>query len=189
MPTIAYQSAKKLNRRHACIGLLAVLLSGCAATMPPADTKTAEPAPSTPAATAAPDTAAVRRAGQPLSGLPRTVLVINGHRAEVQLAVSDIECATGLRHRTAMPENEGMLLVFPQEVVQCLWMHEAPLPLSAAFIRSDGRIVHLADMTPLTQDLHCSPEPVRYALEMNRGWFERRGIGRHSRVEQLPAFR
>jgi hypothetical protein len=50
------------------------------------------------------------------------------------------------------------------------------LPLTAAFVEDDGTVVNLADMKPLTEDSHCSAKPVRYVLEMNQGWFAKRGI-------------
>ena len=55
-------------------------------------------------------------------------------------------------------------------------MRNTLLPLTVAFIGDDGTIVHLDDMQPLTLDSHCPPRPVRFVLEMNRGWFDERGI-------------
>ena len=55
-------------------------------------------------------------------------------------------------------------------------MKNTILPLTAAFVAEDGRIVNLADMKPQTTDSHCSTEPVRFVLEMNQGWFARKGI-------------
>ena len=73
-----------------------------------------------------------------------------------------------------MPQHEGMLFIFEQPSRQCFWMKNTLLPLTAAFVADDGRIVNLADMKPQTTDSHCSTEPVRYVLEMNQGWFARR---------------
>ena len=60
--------------------------------------------------------------------------------------------------------------------MQCFWMKNTLLPLTAAFVADDGSIVNLADMQPQTEDSHCSTKPVRYVLEMNQGWFAKRGI-------------
>ncbi|MDO4694060.1 MAG: DUF192 domain-containing protein [Eikenella sp.] len=121
--------------------------------------------------------------------LPRATLMLNGHAAEVQIAADEASQNTGLMYRRRMPADEGMLFVFGQTAVQCLWMRHTHLPLSAAFIREDGRIVSLHDMAPRTTRIHCSPEPVRYALEMHRGWFAAHGIGAGHAVQDLPAFR
>ncbi len=75
-----------------------------------------------------------------------------------------------------MPENQGMLFVFPADSRQCMWMKDTLIPLSVAFMDAQGRIVNIADMQPQSRQIHCSAKPVRYALEMNRGWFARRAI-------------
>jgi uncharacterized protein len=82
----------------------------------------------------------------------------------------------GLMHRPAMPENQGMLFVFPADGRQCMWMKDTLIPLSVAFIDAQGHIVNIADMQPHSREIHCSAGPVRYALEMNRGWFQRRAV-------------
>jgi uncharacterized membrane protein (UPF0127 family) len=55
-------------------------------------------------------------------------------------------------------------------------MKNTLLPLTAAFIADDGTIINLANMKPQTTDSHCSSKPVRYVLEMNLGWFEKKGL-------------
>lgn len=82
----------------------------------------------------------------------------------------------GLMGRTQMAQHEGMLFVFERPARQCMWMKNTLLPLSVAFLDADGRIVNIEDMEPQTLDEHCSAAPVRYALEMNRGWFAARGL-------------
>ena len=54
--------------------------------------------------------------------------------------------------RKEMPQNEGMLFVFEQVSVQCFWMRNTLLPLTAAFVADDGTIVNLADMKPQSDD-------------------------------------
>src|SRR5207253_10418202 len=95
---------------------------------------------------------------------------------EAQVAENFDERMTGLMFRKEMPQNEGMLFVFEQASVQCFWMKNTLLPLTAAFVADDGTIVNLADMKPQTTDSHCSTKPVRFVLEMNQGWFAKKGI-------------
>jgi uncharacterized membrane protein (UPF0127 family) len=78
--------------------------------------------------------------------------------------------------RKEMPQQEGMIFIFEQASEQCFWMKNTLLPLTAAFVADDGTIVNMADMKPQTTEPHCSSQPVRYVLEMNRGWFARKGI-------------
>ena len=112
----------------------------------------------------------------PQMDLPRIKLSAGLHLIDTQVAASPEQRATGLMFRRSMPLSEGMLFIFDQASVQCFWMKNTLLPLTAAFVADDGTIVNLADMKPQTTDSHCSRQPVRYVLEMNQGWFNKKGI-------------
>ena len=115
-------------------------------------------------------------AQEPQTDLPRVRLSAGMYQIDAQVAQSADQRATGLMYRKQMPQHEGMLFAFEQPGVQCFWMKNTVLPLTAAFIADDGEIVNLADMKPQTTDSHCSTRPVRFVLEMNQGWFAKRGI-------------
>jgi uncharacterized protein len=108
--------------------------------------------------------------------LPRVALSAGMHQIDAQVAQTPDQRATGLMFRKEMPQHEGMLFAFEQPSVQCFWMRNTLLPLTAAFVADDGTVVNLADMEPQTTASHCSDKPVRYVLEMNRGWFAKKGI-------------
>ena len=114
--------------------------------------------------------------GVPQTQLPRATLNAGMHLIQVQLAQDFEQRQIGLMWRKEMPQNEGMLFVFDQPAVQCFWMRNTLLPLTAAFVLDDGSIVNLADMKPMNDDSHCSKKPVRFVLEMNQGWFAKRNI-------------
>jgi hypothetical protein len=57
-----------------------------------------------------------------------------------------------------------------------MWMKNTWLALSVAFLDASGRIINIEEMQPQTEDNHCAARPARYALEMNAGWFARRGL-------------
>ena len=138
-----------------------------------------------PAPTAAP-TAPAPTAVAPQLDLPRTHLKSGMYRMEVQVAGNDRQRQIGLMNRSQMPDNEGMLFVFEQPNVQCFWMRNTFIPLTAAFIDDAGVVVNLRDMTPQSDDNHCSTKPVRYVLEMNKGWFDKRNIKAGSVIKALP---
>ena len=119
--------------------------------------------------------------------LPRMQLSAGMHLIEVQIAALPEQRQTGLMHRQEMPSSEGMLFVFEQPAQQCFWMKNTLLALTAAFLADDGTIVNLVDMKPQTLDSHCSAKPVRYVLEMNQGWFAKKGIKPGSKI-QGPIF-
>ncbi len=112
----------------------------------------------------------------PQLDLPRTKLTAGMYLIDAQVAAMPEQRSTGLMYRQQMPQAEGMLFVFEYASEQCFWMKNTPLPLTAAFVADDGTIVNLADMKPLATESHCSKKPVRFVLEMNQGWFEKRGI-------------
>lgn len=113
---------------------------------------------------------------RPQTQLPRIQITAGMHLIDAQVAITPTEREIGLMFREQMPQTEGMLFVFETAATQCFWMKNTKLALTAAFVANDGRIVNLADMAPQTTDSHCSQEPVRFVLEMNRGWFAKRGI-------------
>ena len=117
--------------------------------------------------------------------LPEMPLQIKGQKFTVEVAASDATRTVGLMHRRIMPESRGMLFVFPYPSVQNFWMMNTYIPLSIAFIDEHGVIVNIADMKPLTTDPHPSLKPAQYALEMNQGWFAKRGIRAGAKVEGL----
>ena len=113
---------------------------------------------------------------QPQLNLPRVKLQAGMHQIDAQVALLPEQRQIGLMHRAEMPQHEGMLFVFETPALQCFWMKNTLLPLTAAFVADDGTIVNLADMTPQTTDSHCSAKPVRFVLEMNQGWFAKRSV-------------
>ena len=125
-------------------------------------------------------------APEPQLNLPRTELRAGMYRIDAQVAARFHERQIGLMHRKSMPQHEGMLFVFEQPGVQCFWMKDTLIPLTAAFLADDGRIVNLADMQPLDERSHCSAEPARYVLEMNQGWFQSKHIQPGSKITGAP---
>lgn len=118
--------------------------------------------------------------------LPAIQLTAGIHNIQAQVAQTPEQRATGLMFRPAMPTNDGMLFAFEEAGVQCFWMKNTLLPLSAAFIADDGTVVNIEDMKPKTLDSHCSKKPVRFVLEMNQGWFAKRGIKAGDKLSGTP---
>ena len=117
--------------------------------------------------------------------LPEIVLTINKHKVTAEVANTEATRSTGLMHRRMLPENRGMLFVFPDVGIHAMWMMNTHVPLSVAFIDPEGTIINIADMQPHTQDAHPAARPARYALEMNQSWFRTRGIKPGDKVEGL----
>ena len=114
--------------------------------------------------------------------LPTTTLGISFYNIKAELAQTERQREIGLMHRTAMGANDGMIFVFERAGTQCFWMKNTLIPLSVAFLDEDGTVVNTDEMAPQTEDAHCSAKPVRYVLEMNKGWFSKRGIKAGAKV-------
>lgn len=108
--------------------------------------------------------------------LPVKTLTAGMHVIQAEVASTDATRSKGLMYRKELAPNSGMLFMFEQPNVQCFWMRNTLIPLSIAFILDDGTITNIADMAPMTENSHCSSAAVRYTLEMEQGWFAKRGI-------------
>ena len=118
--------------------------------------------------------------------LPKVRLNAGIHNIDAMLAQTPEQREIGLMFRASMAANEGMLFTFERPAQQCFWMKNTLIPLDAAFVDDGGAIVNIAHMKPQTLDGHCSEKPVRYVLEMNDGWFAKRGIKPGFKLKGLP---
>lgn len=117
--------------------------------------------------------------------LPETTLTIRSEKIIVEVAATERERAQGLMFRRMLPENRGMLFVFPESAIHGMWMMNTYIPLSVAFIDEQGVIVNIEDMQPQTQATHLAARPTRYALEANLGWYRKHGVKPGDKVEGL----
>ncbi len=116
---------------------------------------------------------------------PEMELAMGMYRIEAEVAASGEERELGLMFREKMAPNHGMLFVFPDVRRECMWMKNTLLPLSVAFLDDHGVIVNIEEMEARTLNNHCSARPIRFALEMNTGWFKQRGFGPGTRLRGL----
>jgi uncharacterized membrane protein (UPF0127 family) len=112
-------------------------------------------------------------------------LKIRGNEIRAEIAHTEATRRQGLMFRDRLAENSGMIFVYPAPEVTAMWMKNTRIPLSVAFIDAQGRILNVEDMAPFSERAHGSKGPAAYALEMNKGWFARRGIKPGDRVEGL----
>ena len=110
-------------------------------------------------------------------------LRINNQTINARLAVTEAEQIKGLQKVESLGENEGMLFVFKPARSVCMWMKNVPIDLDVGFFDESGKLVAIKQMKAETEDLHCSPIPAAWALEMNGGWFERKRIATGSYLQ------
>jgi uncharacterized membrane protein (UPF0127 family) len=103
-------------------------------------------------------------------------LGIGGATIEVEVAGDSDGTQLGLMFRKELAPDAGMWFEFPEEDYLRFWMRNTQVPLSIAYVDGQGVIANIEDMTPFDESQVRSRRKVRYALEMNRGWFEKKGI-------------
>ena len=108
--------------------------------------------------------------------LPVVQLKAGMHLIRAEVAADYATRGRGLMYRKALGQNAGMLFIFDQPAVHCMWMKNTYIPLSVAFLDDQGKIINIADMTPHSEQSHCASRPALYALEMTQGWFAQRGV-------------
>jgi len=113
---------------------------------------------------------------EPSVWLPTAKMHVGAKEITVELAYEEATRTRGLMFRNGLRRDHGMLFLFPDDYNQGFWMKSTYLPLSIAYIDVNGRIAKIADMHPLELQSVPTDRPVRYALEMEQGWFERQGI-------------
>lgn len=131
-------------------------------------------------------TASLPVQAQQAGRLPAVSITAGMHVIKAEVAASEGERQRGLMFREQMGQNEGMMFIFDSPAGICMWMKNTQIPLSVAFIDDAGRIVNIEDMQPHTTDSHCAKKQVRYALEMNLGWFKRKNIKPGNVIEGIP---
>ena len=108
---------------------------------------------------------------------------------EVEVADSPWERRVGLMHRTSLPDDAGMVFLFEEPSDGGFWMKNTLIPLSIAFWSEEGRILAILDMQPCEAESCPVYDPgVRFvgALEVNQGFFDRRGVRVGDRIEMEP---
>lgn len=120
---------------------------------------------------------------------PTVSLTLGQYTVTAEIADTEALREKGLMNRFSLPENRGMLFVYPRPERLGFWMKDTRMPLSIAFIARDGRILNIREMMPLALDIHLSEGPGMYALEMPGKWFERHGISSGMKVLGLDKLR
>jgi hypothetical protein len=108
--------------------------------------------------------------------LPVATLNAGIHIVRAEIANTFESRARGLMFRESLGPNQGMLFIFPDESIQCMWMKNTLIPLSVAFIDAKGVVINIAEMQPHSEQSHCTARNARYALEMTKGWFAAKGV-------------
>lgn len=120
-------------------------------------------------------------------GLRIAQLKISNESLTAEIADTPQASENGLMFRDSLPEDHGMLFIFDQPKKASFWMKNTKIPLSIAYIDSNGKILEIKSMNPLDETIVPSnSEEVAYALEVNQGWFARHRVSSGTKIEGVP---
>jgi len=92
----------------------------------------------------------------------------------------------GLMYKEDIPEEYGMLFVFPNPGIRGFWMKKTFVELDIAFIDSNGTILDIQNMKPCEESpcpIYIIYTPFKYALEVKTGFFGRYGFAEGAKIE------
>ncbi len=107
---------------------------------------------------------------------------INGSTLEATVVYSREAQMRGLMGVTDLKDGNGMIFIYDSPQALSFWMKNTLIPLSIAFVESDGKIAQIYNMDPELEKpdwnlkSYTSVTPVKYAIEVPSGWFARKGI-------------
>lgn len=133
---------------------------------------------SPPTSVAAANVSAAAAVNQPQPKLLTIKLWIGAQELVTEIAGTPAEHERGMMFRKQMGEQEGMIFIFPQPKRTAFWMKNTLVPLTAAYIGSDGVVLELHDLKPFDETpATAASDQVRYVLEVPQGWFARHKLG------------
>lgn len=101
---------------------------------------------------------------------------------KVEVADDEAERSAGLMYRNFLPDDRGMLFVFPQQREVGFWMKNTPLPLDLVFIDANGVVQGIRQGEPFSEAAITPGVPVQFVLELKRGTAARMGIEEGSEI-------
>ena len=112
---------------------------------------------------------------------------LKGERFSVELATSSEEQRLGLMFREDLPDDHGMLFIFPVEAMRSFWMKNTRIPLDIFYFDRDLRLVSVAENARPCRTQRCpgypSAAPAMYVLELNAGKAAELGVQKGDRLE------
>jgi uncharacterized membrane protein (UPF0127 family) len=98
---------------------------------------------------------------------------------QLEVAAAPEQRRVGLSKREQLAQGTGMVFLFPYRTDGQFWMKDTLVPLSIAFLDTDGTVIEVMDMQPCEADPCPEYGPSKgyvSAVELNLGAFEAAGI-------------
>lgn len=96
---------------------------------------------------------------------------------QVEVAKTPQERAKGLMFRTTLPDDGGMLFLFPEAQSVAMWMKNTILSLDMVFANPKGEILEIYENTPPFSTKNIGPVAnTAQVLEVKAGVLKKHGI-------------
>jgi uncharacterized membrane protein (UPF0127 family) len=119
--------------------------------------------------------------GMALENKSTAILHIQENEIYLEKAMTLSEQALGLSYRKRLPENQGMLFIFPKARYLTFWMKDMNFPIEIIWLNENNEVVDISlDQKPCVSLTACpliTPKvPAQKALEVNVGFVQKYGI-------------
>ncbi|WP_194755724.1 DUF192 domain-containing protein [Aliidiomarina indica] len=100
----------------------------------------------------------------------------------LELALTADERSRGLMFREDLPDQQGMLFVYPEPRQLSFWMYNTRIPLDIAYMNDRFEILEILSMEPCPHTIaalcpsYPSSQSGSVALEVNQGQFAKWGV-------------
>lgn len=119
----------------------------------------------------------------PVDPDPLIIETVSGEkRFAIEIADEPVERQRGLMYRQSMPEDRGMLFIFPSEGRQSFWMKNTPLALDLLFIDAGGKVRAIGKGVPFSTAAIAPGVEAQFVLELIAGTAQKTGIEVGSRL-------
>ncbi len=102
-------------------------------------------------------------------------LTLGGQKISLEIAATEAEQTRGLSGRASLPDNQGLLFVYTQDVQPAFWMKEMNFPLDIIWLDKNLTVIGwVSNLSPATYPRTFSPPaPIRYGLEVKAGFVDK----------------
>lgn len=118
--------------------------------------------------------------------LPTVQMTLGGKPFTVEIAKTSHQMEIGLKYRDSMPQDHGMIFVYPRDQVLSFWMQNTRIPLDILFVNSDQTLVSIRSMKPFDETAVPSEEKARWAIELNAGMAAKLGLKKGDKISVPP---
>ena len=95
---------------------------------------------------------------------------------QLEVPQNDGEFRLGMMFRESLEQDRGMLFIFENTDYHSFHMKNTFIPLDIAFINEEGIIESIKELNPMNPIPVYPDGEIRYAIEVNRGWFAENGV-------------